>query len=138
MIVTPVADNLRYPEFFVDFQMLDVPVGSRVSIHRNGSVVQNMNASLLDLEDEHEWVFLLGDDHCFPKDLLTQLLDHDVDVVVPLCVKRTPPFQLVIYKEESYLFDERLEKEYPGFLPYLPSEVPDELFTCVQRAVRGC
>src|SRR4030095_14500172 len=130
-IVIPVSDQLRYPEFFMDYSALQVPKGTQVSIHRSGSVVQNLNESLRGIPDDHEWVWILGDDHVFPSGLLLHLRDGEVDVVVPLCVKRAPPFQLVIMKEEHEYFDERVGKTYPGFLPYRPDEVPEEMFTVV-------
>jgi hypothetical protein len=136
-IVIPVGDSLRYPEFFVDYSSLQAPEGTQASIHRSGSVVQNLNESLAGIPDDHEWVWILGDDHVFPSNLLVQLLDHDLDVVVPLCVKRTPPFQLVIMSEETELYDERMGKHYPGYLPYQPLEVPDELFTVVAAGSAG-
>jgi hypothetical protein len=39
----------------------------------------------------------MGDDHVFRPDMLLRLLDHDVDVVVPMCVQKHPPFLPVIY-----------------------------------------
>ena len=46
-------------------------------------------------------MFLMGDDHEFQEDILVRLLERDVDVVVPLVMRRLPPFQLVLYKGEQ-------------------------------------
>ena len=42
------------------------------------------------------WCALMGDDHVYPPDLFLKLADRDVDVVVPLCVNRYPPFGATI------------------------------------------
>ena len=46
-----------------------------------------------------EWLWLLGDDHTFEPDLLLSLLKHNVDVVVPVCARRAPPFLSLLYKD---------------------------------------
>ena len=46
-----------------------------------------------------EWIWIMGDDHILSPDTLIRLLDHNVDVVVPICVRRRPPFIPVIFKE---------------------------------------
>ena len=45
-----------------------------------------------------EWLWILGDDHTFKSNTLMNLLDRNVDIVAPLCLKRTPPFGPVAYK----------------------------------------
>lgn len=49
-------------------------------------------------EDAYEWCWLMGDDHVYDPGLLLGLLDRDVDVVVPLCLNRYPPFDPTILK----------------------------------------
>jgi len=43
-----------------------------------------------------EWLWILGDDHVWAPDLLLNLLDRDVDIVVPLCARRNQPFAPVL------------------------------------------
>ena len=136
-IVIPVADAMRFPEFFIDYSALDVPNGTTASVSRSASVVQNMNMSLRDMPPDHDWAFILGDDHVFPSDLLRTLLDHEADVIVPLCAKRTPPYQLVIYKEGTDHYDNRTSRMYPGYIPYAPDEVPDEVFPVLAAGSAG-
>ncbi len=59
-----------------------------------------------------DWVWFMGDDHTFAPDMLQRLLDRDVDVVVPLCLKRTPPFHPVVYAGQN-----ELGEYYVGELP---------------------
>lgn len=44
-----------------------------------------------------DWLWLMGDDHVFAPDMLERLISHDVDVVVPHCLKRVPPFDPVVF-----------------------------------------
>lgn len=136
-IVIPLGDMLRYPDFFMDYSALDAPEGTEVSIYRSASVVSNLNESLAHLPREHEWVWFITDDHVFPRDILKRLLAHEADVVVPLCTRRTPPYSLLVMREESELYDERMEKSYPAYLPYSLDEVPDESFTCPAAGTGG-
>lgn len=48
-----------------------------------------------------EWCFLMGDDHVYQDTLLPSLLDRDVDIVVPLCLNRYPPFDPTIIKDRQ-------------------------------------
>lgn len=140
-IVLPVSDLMRYSEFFIDILNLlgdgGAPAGTITSVHRSGSVVENINLSLRGMGEDHEWAWIMGDDHRFEPGMLKQLLAHEVDIVVPLCVRRTPPFTLVIMKEEKTFHDERLGRDYPGYVPYQMGEVPNELFTCVGAGSAG-
>lgn len=44
-------------------------------------------------------MWIQGDDHTWPADTLIKLLDHDVDVVVPLVCRWAAPWLPVIYKK---------------------------------------
>jgi hypothetical protein len=136
-IAIPVSDGLRYPEFFTDYCNLVVPEGTKASMHRSASVVSNLNMSLRDMPDDHEWAWIMGDDHVFGPNILMSLLDHDADVIVPLCAKRTPPFGLVIMREEVEYYDENMKRAYPGYIPYEPHEVPGEVFPVVAAGSAG-
>ena len=140
LIVLPIGSRSIYPEFFIDYQNLTaghVPPGTVTSIRQSGSVVENLNSSLKQMQPHHQFAFIMGDDHRFAPDLLIRLLEHDKDVVVPLGVRRVPPFLLGIFKEEAEFWDEGLQRDYPGYLPYNPDEVPDELFTVVASGSAG-
>lgn len=140
-IVLPVADLMRYSEFFIDAMNLGalggIPPGSGLAIRRSGSVVENINGALHDMPDDHEWAFIMGDDHRFSHDMLVQLLEAQEDVIVPLCMRRTPPFTLVQFGEESEFFDERLGRSYPGYKPLAFDQVPDHVFEVVASGSAG-
>jgi GT2 family glycosyltransferase len=75
--------------------LLDVPDGTDIAIHMSASVVENMNQICRHMVGD--WLWVIGDDHTFPRDIILRLLAHDVDIVVPLCARRSPPFSLVAF-----------------------------------------
>lgn len=98
--MVPCADHARYHHFTHDIVLLDVPDETKIAIQRSASVVQNMNAMVEEmLAGDSAWAWIIGDDHCFPRDIVVSLLAHDVDIVVPLCTRRSPPFGLVAFTE---------------------------------------
>ena len=101
-MLVPCHDMARYHQFTNDLMLLDVPDGTVPIMNRSSSIVQNMNMSVeMMLGTSAAWAWIIGDDHGFKRDIVLQLLKHDVDVVVPLCTKRGPPFSLVIYDKQS-------------------------------------
>jgi GT2 family glycosyltransferase len=129
----------RYHHFTSSIVNLDLPEGSRVVFGMGTSIVANLNDSIRALRDEDEWVWIVGDDHVFPRNTLTRLLDRELDMVVPLCARRGPPFPLVHFGEPiaedspyrrvlQYEFihdDEPLELQATGSLMLVRREVLD-------------
>jgi len=50
---------------------------------------------------EGDWLWIMGDDHVFDPTILVQLLSHELDVVVPLCLKKQAPFEPVVYGSQA-------------------------------------
>ena len=126
-IVLPNAVGIvRYVQFAAAMFQLEQPEGTTISIHRSASVAENTNAAIREMHGE--WAWLIADDHVFAPDILTRLLDRQVDVVVPVCCKRTPPYPLVLYREHgTQVWGNR---EYPAWKPFRYDELPDRgLFT---------
>lgn len=70
------------------------------------------------LEEGYDWLWFMDDDHAFPPTILQMLLRHDLPLVVPVCLKRFPPFTPVTYVE-------KVEGQDARYLPlYLP-DMPD-------------
>ena len=140
-VVIPVSDLMRYSEFFLDYSYFlaagGLPRHSAISMRRSAGVVENLNLSLAEMPEEHEWAWIMGDDHRFGADLLVSLLELELDIVAPLCIKRSPPFMLGCFKEAGDYFDERLERTYPGYKPFELEEVPDEPFPVVASGSAG-
>ncbi len=109
----PCSDNGRFTDFYVDLTGLQVPDGSKFMWKKGAYVADNCN--YLAGNFEGEWLWIMGDDHQFPADALMRLLDHDVEVVVPLCLEKKAPFHPVVYKR----FDEESERWFGYGLPEL-------------------
>jgi hypothetical protein len=141
VIVLPIGSRSIMPDFFIDFCNLTaghVPPGTATSIHQSGSIVENINLGLASMQPEHEWAMVIGDDHRMSPDLVVKLLEADKDIVVPLCIRRVPPFMFGIFAEETEYYDERLGRSYPGYKPYQMEDIPtDELFPVVASGSAG-
>jgi hypothetical protein len=93
------GDTLRHVSFSQSLISLELPDGSDSRWAYGGNVAHNCNV-LLEIfrnEPEFKWLWLIGDDHDFGKDVVLRLLCHNVDVVVPFCLRRKPPFSSVIH-----------------------------------------
>lgn len=88
------ADLTRYPSFCLSIMGAWKPEGTLV-LWRQGPLVGE-NCNRLVHEMQGDWLWLLGDDHVFDSSTLKRLLALDLDIVAPLCLRRTPPYTTVI------------------------------------------
>ena len=93
------GDLTRYTDFWVALHRTLKPDGTDFVSAQGADIVGNMNNMVAGMQGD--WLFILGDDHVFRSDLLLRLLAHDVDVVVPLCLKRSPPYHPVVYSHQT-------------------------------------
>jgi hypothetical protein len=99
-----VQETGRYTAFTESMTGLQTPEGSLISF-KYGTDIPNGMSWLAD-NMVGEWLFIMGDDHCFHPDLLMRLLDHNVDVVVPVCLMRQRPFAPVVrVDDEGHVID---------------------------------
>ena len=84
-----------YPAFARALAICGKPDGTRLIWAESSDIVGNCNSICRNYRGD--FVVFLGDDHVFDPDWLLRLLAHNVDVVVPLCLKRTPPYDPVVY-----------------------------------------
>lgn len=89
-IIVAAAIQPRYYEFQMALEGLQVPAGTKLFIERSCDITQNFNKGVQKMIGE--WVWLLGDDHAFAPDLLLRLLNHKVDIVVPVTPCKIPPW----------------------------------------------
>lgn len=102
-IAVPCNDLARYHAFTTSLGSLIKPEGTSLALVQSISIPNNLNeaiAGMLSRPDDR-WIFFLGDDMAFEPTALTRLLEHDVDVVVPMVPRRRPPFMTVLYKEQG-------------------------------------
>lgn len=84
-----------YPDFGRALTICAKPDDTRLIWTESSDIVGNCNTICRNYRGD--WIWFLGDDHVFDPDLLPRLLERNVDVVVPLCLKRTPPYDPVVY-----------------------------------------
>lgn len=127
-IAIPCNDLGRYHAFTSSLASLIRPEGSSVAMAQSISIPANLNdliAGMLSRPDD-AWIFFLGDDMAFEPTALMRLLEHEVDVVVPLVPRRRPPFMTVLYKERE-----------SGLVPMSFGEVPVSGLITVPSAGTG-
>jgi hypothetical protein len=95
------SDLARYADFSVALMHQHTPPETKLIWTKGADVVGNMNRMVAGMEGD--WLWILGDDHVFAPGLLLGLLGRNVDVVVPLCLKRTPPYDPVVYSHQNDL-----------------------------------
>lgn len=93
-IAVPHGEGNRYSEFWIALAQVTAPEGTLKALKPGGNVAANLNDIVRHMVGD--WIWLIGDDHTFEPDVIWRLLEHDVDIVAPLCLRRKPPFQTVI------------------------------------------
>lgn len=90
----------RYPAFTDALVNTIRPSGTTFQWNCGLNVSANFNMGIREgLAAGAEWVWILGDDHEWEPDALMRLLERKVDIIVPLVMRRQPPFIPVIFKE---------------------------------------
>lgn len=89
----------RFPDFSISLMRLRKPEGSKLAWVVGANIADNCNRLVRELHGD--WLWVMGDDHVFAPDILMRLLQHNVDVVVPLCLQKSPPFLPVVFSEED-------------------------------------
>jgi hypothetical protein len=126
-IAIPTQEMQRFLLFTISLASTNQPPGCFLNAVASGSVTENLNTVFHQLRDDDRWVWIMGDDHCWPNDTLVRMLhtmdEHpEIDVLVPLVTKRNPPWHLVLFEETG----ERDESYYstPMFKPLEWEQVP--------------
>lgn len=121
----PGAELARYMSFTVSLASTVQPEGTQLCVCTSASVVDNLNSIVGDMRPEDEWLWLIGDDHCWDPEALERLLDAreecGADILVPLVCRRNPPWDLVLFKREVGADGRGL----PQFEPYRYDEIPE-------------
>lgn len=117
-IAIPVGSLGRYWQLYASLDTLHVPKGTEIIFAEGVNVAYNLNKIVRQMKGE--WLWVMGDDHRFRDDMLLRLLEHNLEIVVPVCSRRGAPFQTVLYKFASvdatsymtYSWDD-LSQDYP-------------------------
>ena len=116
--VAVVANDLaRYTLFSVSLNQLKSPPNTRLDWGLSTDIAGARNSLVARaLEEGSEWVFFVDDDHVFPADVLMRLLEHDLDMVCALYLRRNGGFHPVACSQraENGLYDSIDLRELPG------------------------
>ncbi len=89
-------ETARFSMFASSLAEMDLPEGWETKFRFGWDLADGQNALIQEaLERGKEWVWLMGDDHVWSPGLLRKLLAHDLDLVIPLCLMRNPPYRPV-------------------------------------------
>jgi hypothetical protein len=124
-IALPTAEIGRFTMFTASLAGTRQPDDTHLSIMASASVTENLNAVIRSLRDDDEWVWILGDDHTWENDCLMRLLTAlddtpEADILVPLVVKRNPPWHLVVFHDAGVY-----EDGLPRWKPFEWEEIPE-------------
>lgn len=126
-IALPTSEVGRFAMFTLSLAALRQPEHSIMAVHASASVTHNLNEAAKGMlaREDHEWFFILGDDHVFINTILFDMLnvldeEPEIDILVPLIVRRNPPFALGIFHETGQTDDDGI----PLFRPYAFEELP--------------
>lgn len=112
-IAVPAGEFLRFGGFVHSLACVRVPPGTAIQMMQSVSIPENLNHIIRSMTGE--WLWCQADDHIFAQETLWKLLDRQVDVVVPLMIRRSPPFSPVIYKDMTE----------DGYMPFSYEELPE-------------
>lgn len=91
-------ETSRFSMFAASLTGLEAPEGTTIKWIFGHDIAANANLLVHEMyERDADWLWILGDDHSFSPTILTRLLAHDVDIIVPLCLMRNAPYRPVIY-----------------------------------------
>ncbi len=115
------SDTGRYTNFWVCAlsSMFNLPQGTSVKVFQGSDISELRNEACSQIDGE--WLWFIDDDHGFTPDIVTRLLDREVDIVAPVCLRRTQPFLPVptgldgdFLRLNNYRPDELVEVMFAG------------------------
>lgn len=99
-------ETARYSWFAASLTEIAAPEGTKIHWAFGHDIAENANMLVRNMyEADAQWLWILGDDHTFNPQTLARLLEHDKDIVVPLCLMRNPPYRPVIFADENNRVD---------------------------------
>lgn len=106
----------RYTEFDISLQQTRRPAGSVPRTELGVGIAHNFNELCRFTLDEPKfgWLWILGDDHAWGADLLMNLLAHEVDIVIPLVLRRNRPFRSVLHTNADEGYRNLIDNELDG------------------------
>ena len=87
----------RYTSFHACFDAVQAPAGTRKAYGVGYDTAMNSNDIIRKMYPSDEWVWIMDDDHTFPSYILIEMLNRQVDLMVPFYLQRKFPFWPVLY-----------------------------------------
>jgi len=100
----------RYVVFAMCLAAIQSPPYSQIAWAIGSDVVNSRN-NLVEDRMVGDWMWFMDDDHAFAPDMLTRLLDWNVEVVAPLCLMRQKPFSPVAQFDGSSINMQEIPSE---------------------------
>ncbi|MCI0549654.1 MAG: hypothetical protein L0287_01730, partial [Anaerolineae bacterium] len=93
-------DQGRYHHLVMSLDAVRVPRGSAYAHATSCNPARNTNnlVNMLLANPDYQWLWIMGDDHCFNDDMVLNLLAHKKDCVMPLCSRRMFPWDPIYMK----------------------------------------
>ena len=95
--------ELWHADFAIALLHHQTPPDTKLLATKSVDVVGNMNSLVRGMHGD--WLWVLGTDHVMDFDLCARLLHNlarkDIDVIFPVCLKRSPPYDPVIYSHQN-------------------------------------
>lgn len=93
LVAVVAQETGRYSAFTASLASLELPPGSRVEISTGNERSPQRNQLVqFALDEDLAWIWFIDDDHVFGPDVVTRLLEHQLEVVQALCLMRRKPF----------------------------------------------
>ena len=92
-----VGSLARYTALFASLERVRAPRGTKLMFIEGIEVSRACNTMVDQMKGD--WLWIMGDDHRFEPDILTKLLERNLDIVAPLVCRRQPPFETVLYRK---------------------------------------
>lgn len=97
-VVILASETARYTSFWNAAMSLTgggMPPGSSIQLMVGSDISESRNQALLSFQRNEaggDWIWFIDDDHQFEPGTLLQLISRGVDIVTPLCLRRSQPF----------------------------------------------
>lgn len=91
----------RYTQFAMAMTGLALPPGTKTIWQIGNDIAGNRNRAVEQIEGD--WLWFIDDDHAFAGSIVARLLEHSVDIVAPLVLRRQQPFAPVACVDDDFL-----------------------------------
>ena len=114
------GDISRFARFYECLLAEMAPEGTDIFPIRGLWIADAINGFIEVMKPQHRWLQIWANDHGFHPDILLRLLAHNVPLVAPLCVLRSPPNNFSLFHEVGDAYQSYHLAELQGKRGLLP------------------